>query len=53
MSTTEEQPDSVDELGGERKSFWDHLNDLRTALLRSAIAVGLALIGCLFVADHL
>jgi len=53
MSTTEEPPDTPEEAGGERKSFWDHLNDLRTALLRSAIAIGLALIACLFVADKL
>ncbi|HVU25569.1 MAG TPA: twin-arginine translocase subunit TatC [Opitutus sp.] len=38
---------------GEKKSFWDHLRDLRTALLRSAIAIGVALMLCLFVADKL
>lgn len=53
MSTTEEQPEVDEEVGGERKSFWDHLRDLRTALLRSAVAIGLALIACLFVADKL
>lgn len=36
-----------------RKSFWDHLRDLRTALLRSAVAIGLALIVCLMMADKL
>ena len=33
---------------GPKKSFWGHLADLRTALIRSAIAVGVALIACLF-----
>jgi len=33
---------------GPKKSFWGHLADLRTALIRSAIAVGTALILCLF-----
>lgn len=33
---------------GPKKSFWGHLADLRTALIRSAIAVGAALILCLF-----
>jgi sec-independent protein translocase protein TatC len=33
---------------GPKKSFWGHLADLRTALIRSAIAVGAALLVCLF-----
>ena len=33
---------------GPKKSFWGHLADLRTALIRSAIAVGAALLLCLF-----
>jgi sec-independent protein translocase protein TatC len=33
---------------GLKKSFWGHLNDLRTALIRSAIAIGIALVVCLF-----
>ncbi len=41
------------EEGGPKKSFWDHLRDLRSALLRSAVAIGLALILCLMVADKL
>lgn len=36
-----------------KKSFWAHLNDLRTALVRSAIAIGLALVVCLLMADKL
>ncbi|MEO6006244.1 MAG: twin-arginine translocase subunit TatC [Opitutus sp.] len=38
---------------GAKKSFWDHLRDLRSALLRSAIAIGLALIVCLLFADKI
>lgn len=38
---------------GPRKSFWEHLNDLRRALLRSAIAVGIALVLCLLLSDKL
>lgn len=33
---------------GPRKSFWGHLADLRTALIRSMIAIGISLIVCLF-----
>src|SRR5262249_36844083 len=32
---------------GPRKSFWEHMQDLRTALVRSAIAIGLAVMICL------
>ncbi|HSY53139.1 MAG TPA: twin-arginine translocase subunit TatC [Opitutaceae bacterium] len=35
-----------EDLGG-KKSFWDHLDDLRKVLVRSAIAIGLALVVCL------
>lgn len=38
---------------GVKKSFWDHLRDLRSSLLRSAIAIGLAFVGCLLMADKL
>ncbi len=51
MSDAEYVPDETD--AGPRKSFWDHLSDLRTALLRSATAIGLALILCLLVADKI
>lgn len=47
MSEPEFSPQADDE-GGERKSFWEHLNDLRTAIIRSVIAIGAALIICLF-----
>ncbi len=33
---------------GPKKSFWGHLADLRTALIRSVIAIGIALVICLF-----
>jgi sec-independent protein translocase protein TatC len=33
---------------GPKKSFWGHLADLRTALIRSVAAIGIALIVCLF-----
>src|SRR4051812_48400425 len=51
MSDAEYVPEI--EEGGAKKSFWDHLRDLRTALLRSAIAIGLALIVCLLFAAKL
>lgn len=40
-------PGDTDDLGP-KKSFWGHLADLRTALIRSAIAIGISLIACLF-----
>lgn len=52
MSSEAEYVPEAEE-GGPKKSFWDHLRDLRTALLRSAIAIGLALIVCLMIADKL
>ncbi len=51
MSDAEYVPELED--SSAKKSFWDHLRDLRTALLRSAIAIGVALIICLTVADKL
>jgi len=33
---------------GPKKSFWGHLADLRTALIRSVVAIGIALVVCLF-----
>ena len=38
---------SPDDEGGPRKSFWEHVQDLRTALIRSAIAIGVAVVVCL------
>lgn len=51
MSDVEYLPE--EDASAVRKSFWDHLRDLRTALLRSAVAIGLALIVCLMMADKL
>ena len=36
-----------------QKSFWAHLDDLRAALVKSAMAVGVGLILCLFMGDRL
>lgn len=52
MSDTSAVPESHEE-GGPLKGFWDHLQDLRKAIIRSAIAVGVALMLCLMVADKL
>jgi len=52
MSDADYVPAEPEEFGA-KKSFWDHLRDLRTALLRSAIAIGLALVVCLLIADKL
>ena len=42
---TDTEPEFLPEDGdpGVRKTFWAHLQDLRTAVVRSAIAVGAAL----------
>ena len=39
--------------GGAKKSFWEHLKDLRSALVRSAIAIGAALVICLLLDQQL
>lgn len=41
------------EEGGPRQSFWTHLEELRKALIRSCIAIGLALVICLVFTQHL
>jgi sec-independent protein translocase protein TatC len=46
--TTEE-----DEEPGARKSFWEHVQDLRTALIRSAIAIGAAIMICLLLTPQI
>ena len=38
---------------GVRKTFWSHLEDLRQALVRSAMAVGAALVLCLLMSDKI
>ncbi|HVW20016.1 MAG TPA: twin-arginine translocase subunit TatC [Opitutaceae bacterium] len=47
-------PEFADEGGeGAKKSFWEHLQDLRTALIRSAIAIGIALVICLLLSQQI
>ncbi len=38
---------------GGKKSFWDHLKDLRSALIKSAVAIIIALILCLFGVNYI
>lgn len=42
-----------EEEGGPRKTFWEHVADLRTALIRSGIAFGLALVVCLLLSPQI
>jgi sec-independent protein translocase protein TatC len=46
-------PTASIEDGSERKSFWGHLADLRRALIRCAIAIGIALLLCMTFTDKL
>lgn len=39
--------------GGPRQSFWAHLEELRKAIIRSCIAIGLALVVCLTFTNQL
>jgi sec-independent protein translocase protein TatC len=48
-----EFPSAADDEGGPRKSFWEHLSDLRTAVLRSGIAIAIALVICLFLTSRI
>ena len=52
MSTDHVEPEPSNDPAN-RKSFWEHLADLRKALIRSTIAVGLAVVVCLLLDDHL
>lgn len=36
-----------------KKSFWAHISDLRVALVRSAMAIGIAMVVCLLVVKHI
>ena len=47
MSTDDPEFSPEDTEGGPRKSFWEHVQDLRTALIRSAIAIAVAVMVCL------
>jgi sec-independent protein translocase protein TatC len=40
-------PVETDDIGP-KKSFWGHLSDLRAALIRSTVAIGTALLACIF-----
>ncbi len=53
MNPVEEYPDEDETSHGARKSIWDHLEDLRQVLIRCALVVGIALIGCLMITDRL
>lgn len=52
MSEPEEFSPEAEE-AAPKKSFWAHIDDLRSAVMRSAIAVGLALVVCLLLDDKL
>ena len=41
-------PPAEEQDAGPKKSFWGHLSDLRVALIRSVVSIGIALILCLF-----
>lgn len=55
MATEPEGPpfDNEEEEGGPVKSFFEHLEDLRWVLIRSATAVGIAMLLCLIAGDRL
>lgn len=42
-----------DQEPGPKKSFWDHIAELRSAVIRAAIALGLAMLLCMFCADKI
>ena len=51
-------PDTTIELAdepepGERKSFWEHVGELRQAIIRAAIALGIAMLVCMLCADKI
>ncbi len=45
--------DPEDRDPGPRKTFWEHVEDLRKVLVKSAIAIGVALVVCLLLDKHL
>ncbi|HVU34571.1 MAG TPA: twin-arginine translocase subunit TatC [Opitutaceae bacterium] len=48
MSTAAElEPADPADEGGPRQSFWAHLEDLRKAIIRSCVAIGLAMVVCM------
>jgi sec-independent protein translocase protein TatC len=51
---SESEPEfAVEDDGGAKKSFWEHLKDLRGALVKSAIAIFLSLVVCLLLDKQL
>ena len=42
-----------EEHSSSRKSFWQHLEDLRTTMVQCLMVVGIGLVGCLFISDKL
>ena len=50
--TIDVEPHDPDE-GGPRKSFWDHVKDLRNVLIKCVIVVAIALLGCLFLVQKI
>jgi sec-independent protein translocase protein TatC len=47
-----ELKDEEEEEGGPVKSFLEHLEDLRWVLIKSIVAAGLAMLGCLFAGNY-
>jgi sec-independent protein translocase protein TatC len=53
MDESESSKSSEADGPGPRKTFWAHLEDLRKVLIRSVIAVCIALVACLLIDDKL
>lgn len=53
MSSDSSSDEPLADHSDSRKSFWDHLKDLRTALVRSAIAIAIALVVCLMGVNYI
>src|SRR5438309_11736220 len=47
-----ERPDEYEEEGGPVKSFLEHLEDLRWVLIKSVVALGMAMLICLMAGNH-
>jgi len=53
MALNESEFTTDEEDQGARKSFWDHVQDLRTAIVRSVIAIGIAIMICLLITPQI
>ena len=51
--TIDVEPHDEDSEGGPRKSFWDHVKDLRSILVKSVIVVVVALVVCLLFVEKI